>query len=117
MPQQPTAPHSNRLLLLYLPIHQPPTHPPTHPPLATAKAIVSLMSPHGVRPVLQVIFDGMGAYEWQVRKKKPTHPPTHPPTHLLTHPPIYLPPYPPIHLQELIQTAFSSSTHSAHRLQ
>jgi len=24
------------------------------------------MSSHGVRPVLQVIFDGMGAYEWQV---------------------------------------------------
>ncbi|TFJ80873.1 hypothetical protein NSK_007787, partial [Nannochloropsis salina CCMP1776] len=34
----------------------------------TAHAILRLMSPHGVRPVLQVIFDGMGAYEWQVKE-------------------------------------------------
>ena len=29
---QPTAPRSNRLLLLYLPITHPSIHPPTHPP-------------------------------------------------------------------------------------
>ncbi|KAM3570547.1 hypothetical protein VYU27_007382, partial [Nannochloropsis oceanica] len=34
-------------------------------PVHTAKAIIAIMSSHGVRPVLQVIFDGMGAYEWQ----------------------------------------------------
>jgi hypothetical protein len=36
-----------------------------------AKAILEITSPHGVRPALNALFDGMGALnEWQVRKNE-----------------------------------------------
>lgn len=35
---------------------------------AAAKAVIGTMSAHGVRPVLSVLFEGMGAYEWQVKE-------------------------------------------------
>jgi hypothetical protein len=34
----------------------------------TTRAIIALMSPHAGRPVLEVLFEALGAYEWQVKE-------------------------------------------------
>ena len=34
-----------------------------------ARAVVAIMSPYAVRPMLEVLFDGLKAFEWQVKDK------------------------------------------------
>jgi len=34
-----------------------------------ARAVVAIMSPYAVRPILEVLFDGLKAFEWQVKDK------------------------------------------------
>ena len=77
-PPTPTAPHSNRLVLLYLPIH-----PSTHPPSFPIKKKQTTLGPRGRNVVLmrdvgypEVINDGVTIARYL--RVPPTHPPTHP---------------------------------------
>ena len=98
------APHSNRLFLLYLPIHERTAHSTTHPPTSPlqskeypeyAQFLVPQLEfiinafvgqgnnvekfsthPYGCRVIQRILEHCTGA---QKNVRPPTHPPTHPP--------------------------------------
>ena len=93
---QPTAPHPNRLVLLYLPITHPPTHLPTQFPQVTLRSMYA--ESHDDFLLFQWKGETLEMLETTFTKEKlgkvsPTHPPTHPPTWLNStrHPPTHPP--------------------------
>ncbi len=100
---RPTAPHSNRLVFLYL--LNPPTHPPTHPQAISRLSMGLQASSNGPYPcpawVLPPLYSPQEK-NWSILARTPsrrrtesssgpsqptarkvTHPPTHPPTHAI----------------------------------
>ena len=104
----PTAPHFNRLALLYLPTH-PPTHPPTHLFLQSKSGAISFVNE--VPWVIEPVYIAQWGTMWIMmrREKRDRHNfKVNPPTHLSTHLPTHLP-HPPTIFSLSICTAAQSN--------